>query len=231
VSDLPTSLVLIGAGKMGGAMLDGWLKLGLDPRSVICVDPHLTDDARAELATKGVSIVASTADLTAPSALVLAIKPQMLDAAAESLPPLIGQRTLLLSILAGKTIADIKARCPSAGAIVRAMPNTPAAVGRGITAAIASPGVAAAQRATADALLRAIGRVEWIDEEGLIDAVTAVSGSGPAYVFHLVEALAEAGARVGLPPDLRCGWRGRRSRAPANSCSGRSCRPPRCART
>ncbi|MET0606573.1 MAG: pyrroline-5-carboxylate reductase [Beijerinckiaceae bacterium] len=202
MSEQPASLTLVGAGKMGGAMLDGWLKLGLDPRRVICVDPHLSEGPRATLAAKGVSIVASTADLTAPAVLVLAIKPQMLDEAAASLAPLIGERTLMLSVLAGKTIADLQARCKGARAIVRAMPNTPAAVGRGITAAVASAGVSTAQKATADALLKAIGRVEWITDEALIDGVTAVSGSGPAYVFYLVEALAEAGARVGLPPDL-----------------------------
>jgi pyrroline-5-carboxylate reductase len=202
VSDLPASLILVGAGKMGAAMLDGWLKLGLDAKRVVCVDPHLQDEPREALADKGVTIVASTADLTAPAVLVLAIKPQMLDAAAESINAVIGQRTLVVSILAGKTIADLKARCPRAAAIVRAMPNTPASVGRGVTCAAASGGVTPAQRVTADTLLKAIGKLEWLDDESLIDAVTAVSGSGPAYVFHLVEAMAVAGAQVGLPPDL-----------------------------
>ncbi|WP_342363454.1 pyrroline-5-carboxylate reductase [Terrarubrum flagellatum] len=187
---------------MGAAMLEGWLKLGLDPKRVTCIDPGLKDEPRDELADKGLTIVASAADLSPPQALVLAIKPQMLDAAAAGLGGIVGPRTLVISILAGKTIADLKARLPKAGAIVRAMPNTPAAVGRGITAAVANPAVSADQRAMADALLKAIGRVEWLDDEGLIDAVTAVSGSGPAYVFHLVEAMAAAGAKAGLPTDL-----------------------------
>ncbi|MGL4323363.1 MAG: pyrroline-5-carboxylate reductase [Beijerinckiaceae bacterium] len=199
---LPASLVIVGAGKMGSAMLDGWLALGLKPSKVVAVDPGLSDDAREALGEKGISIAASTQDVRQPEVLVLAIKPQMLDAAAASLATLIGPQTLVISVLAGKTIADLLARCPAARAVVRAMPNTPAAVGRGITALVANQAVTAAQRATADALLRAVGRVEWLEDEGLIDAVTAVSGSGPAYVFHLVEAMAAAGETIGLPADL-----------------------------
>lgn len=201
-TQLPASLVLFGAGKMGGAMLDGWLALGLPPARVIAVDPGLSDEAREALAAKGVSVAASAAELQAPEVLVLAIKPQMLDSAAAALSSVIGPQTLVISVLAGKTIADLQARCPAARAIIRAMPNTPAAVGRGITALVAGDGVSASQRAKADALLQAVGRVEWLDEEQLIDAVTAVSGSGPAYVFHLVEAMAAAGAAVGLPADI-----------------------------
>lgn len=199
---LPTSLVLFGAGKMGGAMLDGWLALGLPPVRVVAIDPGLNDDAREALAAKGISIAASAQDIRPPEVLVLAIKPQMLDSAAASLNSLIGPQTLVVSVLAGKTIADLQSRCPAVRAIVRAMPNTPAAVGRGITALAGNSHVTPAQRAMADALLKAIGKVEWLDDEGLIDAVTAVSGSGPAYVFHLVEAMAAAGAKIGLPPDL-----------------------------
>lgn len=199
---LPSSLVLVGAGKMGSAMLDGWLALGLSPSRVVAVDPGLNDDAREALAAKGISIAASAQDVRPPEVLVLAIKPQMLDAAADSLSGLIGPQTLVISVLAGKTIADLQSRCPAARAIVRAMPNTPAAVGRGITALVANRDVTPAQRTLADGLLRAVGKVEWLDDEGLIDAVTAVSGSGPAYVFHLVEAMAAAGAAIGLPADL-----------------------------
>jgi pyrroline-5-carboxylate reductase len=202
VTALPSSLILVGAGKMGSAMLDGWLALGLSPKRVTCVDPGMSSEAREELAEKGVTLVADPSDLSPAPALALAIKPQMLDQAAPGLASVIGPKTLLISILAGKTMADLRARLPMATAIVRAMPNTPAAVGRGVTAAIADAGVSAAQRAMADALLKAVGRVEWLDDEGLIDAVTAVSGSGPAYVFHLVEALAAAGAAAGLPADL-----------------------------
>ena len=197
---MPASLVLVGAGKMGGAMLQGWLKLGLDPRGVSVLDPHATGEMQALCEAHGVA-VNPVAAMPPAEVVVLAIKPQMLDAAAPGLQALLGPQTLLLSILAGKTSGDLAARLPSARAIARAMPNTPASVGRGITGAYANPAVTAAQRARADTLLRAIGRVEWVADEGLIDAVTAVSGSGPAYVFHLTECLAEAGVAAGLPPE------------------------------
>lgn len=200
--ELPSSLVLLGAGKMGQAMLSGWLALGLDASRVTAIDPHLDEDARALLAGKGVVLVEGPAGLAAPEALVLAIKPQTLESAAPGARGLIGEHTVVLSILAGKRISDLASRLGGSASIVRAMPNTPAAVARGISAAVAAPGVTARHRALANALLSCIGRVEWVEDEALIDAVTAVSGSGPAYVFLLVECLAEAGAKAGLPPDL-----------------------------
>jgi pyrroline-5-carboxylate reductase len=139
--------------------------------------------------------------LPPPEVLVLAIKPQTLESAAADLTPLVGPGTLIVSIMAGKTIADVTGRIPSARAVVRAMPNTPAAVGRGITGAYASPAVDEAQKAAAHALLSSVGQVEWVADEGLIDAVTALSGSGPAYVFLLVECMAAAGAAAGLPAE------------------------------
>jgi pyrroline-5-carboxylate reductase len=150
---------------------------------------------------KGARLNPLGASLKAPNVLVLAIKPQMLDAAAPEIAPLVGPNTLVLSIMAGKTIGNIAARLP-AKAIVRAMPNTPAAVGRGITGVAASAGVTSAQRDMTDALLSAIGQVVWVESEEQIDAVTAVSGSGPAYVFHLVECMASAGVAAGLPEDV-----------------------------
>jgi pyrroline-5-carboxylate reductase len=126
----------------------------------------------------------------------------MLDTAAPSVQAFIRPQTLLISILAGKTLGNLSARLPNATALIRAMPNLPASVQRGATGAAAGPGVSAAQRAMADALLGSIGTVEWLDDENLIDAVTAVSGSGPAYVFHLVECMAAAGKAVGLPADV-----------------------------
>jgi len=200
-ADLPSSLVLVGAGKMGGAMLQGWLALGLAPAAVSVLDPFASQELIDLCAVRGVALNPTLASLSAPQVLVLAVKPQMLDQAAPDIAPLIGPGTLVVSIMAGKTMGDIAARLP-ASAIVRAMPNTPAAVGRGVTGVAANAGVTPAQRAMADALLRAIGRVEWVADEALIDAVTAVSGSGPAYVFHLVEALAAAGEAVGLPADI-----------------------------
>ncbi len=200
-TDLPSSLVLVGAGKMGGAMLQGWLALGLSPTAVSVLDPFASQELIDLCSGQGVALNPPLANVSAPQVLVLAVKPQMLDQAAPDIARLVGPDTLIVSIMAGKTMADIAARLP-ASAIVRAMPNTPAAVGRGVTGVAASAGVTPAQRASADALLRAIGRVEWVADESLIDAVTAVSGSGPAYVFHMVEALAAAGEAAGLPADI-----------------------------
>ena len=198
---MPASLALVGAGKMGGAMLEGWLKLGLDPRGVSVLDPHVTGEMQALCKAHGVALNPIAA-IAAPEVVVLAIKPQMLDAAAPGLQALFGPQTLLVSIVAGKTSGDLAARLPPARAIARAMPNTPASVGRGITGVFAAPGVSAAQKAMADVLLKAIGQVVWVGDEGLIDAVTAVSGSGPAYVFYLAECLAKAGVAAGLPSEV-----------------------------
>ncbi|WP_066924357.1 pyrroline-5-carboxylate reductase dimerization domain-containing protein, partial [Methylobacterium sp. CCH5-D2] len=196
IGRLPASLTLVGAGKMGGAMLAGWLEAGLDPRAVTILDPAPSGAIAALCAERGIAL--NPADPALAAVMVLGIKPQGLEAAAVALSPLVGPGTLVLSILAGKTIADLKARLPGARAVVRAMPNLPASVGRGATGAVASAEVTAEQRAVAEALLSAAGLTEWLDAEAQIDAVTAVSGSGPAYVFLLVEALAEAGVAAGL---------------------------------
>ena len=193
---MPASLVLAGAGKMGGAMLAGWLDAGLDPRATSVVDPVPSREIAELCGARGVAL--NPSDPVPGAVLVLAIKPQGLEAAAGILDPLIGRDTLLVSILAGKTVADLRSRLPRAHAVVRAMPNLPASIGRGATGAYASPDVGAGQREAADTLLRAVGAVAWLDAEVDIDAVTAVSGSGPAYVFLLAEALAEAGVAAGL---------------------------------
>ncbi|RDI59213.1 pyrroline-5-carboxylate reductase [Microvirga subterranea] len=185
---------------MGGSMLEGWLAVGMKPEGVTVIDPRPSDQMVRFCAERGIAL--NPAHPSAPDVLVLAIKPQMLDQAAPSLNGLVGPQTLIVSILAGKTMGDLRSRLPGATAIVRAMPNLPASIGRGATGAAASPEVTDAQRRMADALLRSNGIVEWLDSEDLIDAVTALSGSGPAYVFHLVECLAEAGAAAGLPPEL-----------------------------
>jgi pyrroline-5-carboxylate reductase len=195
----PASLVLVGAGKMGGALLAGWLDLGIEASRLHVVEPEPSEEIRKLCEARGVRIGMPEA---APEVLVLAIKPQMLDAAAPSLQPLVAADTLVMSILAGKTLANLLERFSAARAIVRAMPNLPAAIGRGVTGAVASEGVAQAQRQTADALLAAVGQVEWLEQEAWIDALTAVSGSGPAYVFYLAECLAAAGCAAGLPADM-----------------------------
>ena len=198
--ELPGALTLVGAGRMGGAMLAGWLAGGLDPARTVVIDPAASAELIDLCAARGIAL--NPARPASADALVLAMKPQGLDAAAAALAAMVGPDTLVLSILAGKTIADLKARLPAARAVVRAMPNLPASIGRGATGAVASPEASPAQRAQADALLRGVGLVEWLDDEVLMDALTAVSGSGPAYVFLLAEALAEAGAAAGLPPEM-----------------------------
>lgn len=199
-SHLPSSLILVGAGKMGGSMLEGWLKVGMKPEGVTVLDPKPSVEMTRFCRETGLAL--NPESPAAPDVLVLAIKPQMLDEAAPSLNGCLGPQTLIISILAGKTIDDLKSRLPAAGAIVRAMPNLPASIGRGATGAAVNGKVSETQRLMADTLLSSNGIVEWLPSEDLIDAVTAVSGSGPAYVFHLVECLAEAGTAAGLPPDL-----------------------------
>lgn len=191
-------IVLAGAGKMGGAMLMGWLAGGLDPKRVVVLDPHLSDEIKA-LAAKGVRLNPDPKEIGDVAALVLAVKPQMFTDVGPTLHA-IGSTALIVSIMAGTTIAGIAKAC--GGRVVRAMPNTPAAIGRGITVAVAAGDVTASERDLTDALLRATGSVEWVDDESLIDAVTAVSGSGPAYVFLLAEEMARAGVAAGLPPEL-----------------------------
>lgn len=193
------SLVLAGAGKMGGAMLSGWLAQGLDPKRVVVIEPHPSDETRA-FASCGVRLNPETKDIGMADVLVLAVKPQMFRDAGPQLRPLVGASTLVVSIMAGTTIAGLTEVC--GGKVIRAMPNTPAAIGRGITVAVPASGVTPDQRAVADALLRATGSVEWVADEALMDAVTAVSGSGPAYVFLLAEELARAGVAAGLPEAL-----------------------------
>lgn len=199
LQNITGTIVLAGAGKMGGAMLTGWLAGGLDPTRVAVIEPHPSADIDA-LAAKGIRLNPSTKETGDVATLVVAVKPQMFGEAGPALKPLVGSSTLVVSIMAGTPIAALERVC--GGSVVRAMPNTPAAIGRGITVAVAADRVSAAQRAIADALLRATGAVEWVDDENLMDAVTAVSGSGPAYIFLLAEELARAGVEAGLPAEL-----------------------------
>jgi pyrroline-5-carboxylate reductase len=193
------SVVLAGAGKMGGAMLSGWLARGLDPGRVAVIEPQPSAEISA-LTAKGVRLNLSPKEVGTVATLVIALKPQTFGEAGATLKSFTGPSTLVVSIMAGITIASVSENC--GGSVVRAMPNTPAAIGRGITVAVAAANVSAAQREVADALLRATGSVEWVEDESLMDAVTAVSGSGPAYVFLLAEELARAGIEAGLPVEL-----------------------------
>jgi pyrroline-5-carboxylate reductase len=193
------NIILAGAGKMGGAMLSGWLAQGLQPGRAAVIEPHPSEDIRAHI-TNGVRLNPSPQDTGPAAAFVVALKPQAFREAAPGLKPYVDATTLVVSIMAGMTMASLDEVL--GGHVVRAMPNTPAAIGRGITVAVAAKGVSAAQRDVADGLLRATGAVEWVTDEGLMDAVTAVSGSGPAYVFLLAEELARAGVAAGLPEAL-----------------------------
>ncbi len=198
---LPGTLVLAGAGKMGGAMLRGWLDAGAAAAQIAVVDPQPAPDMLALAADQGFSIHPDASELNEVAIVVLAVKPQILDAAAATLSSLMTSKPLVVSIAAGKTVADITEALGNAP-VVRSMPNTPASVGRGITAAYAGSHVSSEQRDLATALLKAVGDVVWLDDENLMDAVTAVSGSGPAYVFWLAECMAAAGRELGLPDDL-----------------------------
>jgi pyrroline-5-carboxylate reductase len=199
------TLILVGCGQMGSAMLRGWLARGAADRFQI-IEPAGTPAALADAAPGGahVSWHRAADDLSsalAPDAVVFAVKPQLIDEVLPAYRRWVRPGTLFVSIAAGTTIAGI-ARHLGEAAIVRCMPNTPAAIGRAITVACPNSRVSAAQRHLCDALLAAIGDSTWVEDEALMDAVTAVSGSGPAYVFLLIEALAEAGVHVGLPGDL-----------------------------
>jgi pyrroline-5-carboxylate reductase len=196
---LPGPIVLVGAGKMGGAMLDGWLARGLDPKSVIAIEPQPSAELNA-LAKRGLRLNPVALSARA-AAVVVAVKPQVAPMVMPSSTSYVGLDTVVLSIMAGVTL-EVLERAYTLAAVVRAMPNTPASIGRGITVAVPNKRVTPAQRQLVDALLSATGTVEWIDNEGFMDAVTAVSGSGPAYVFLLTETLANAGIAAGLPPEL-----------------------------
>ena len=199
LAKLNGTILLAGAGKMGSAMLTGWLAQGVAANKLAVIDPAPSADI-TKLAAQGLRINPESSALSGVDALVLAVKPQMFADAAPQLHKHVGPETLVLSIMAGVPSAKLAQAC--GGKVVRAMPNTPAAIGRGATVAVADKSVGDTQRAIADALLRATGLVEWIEDETLMDAVTAVSGSGPAYVFLLAEELARAGVAAGLPPEL-----------------------------
>ena len=196
-------LVLVGCGKLGSALLTGWLARGLDPANVIVQDPGPPPEVVDLLARLKIRSGVDARPLPVPPAvLLMAVKPQVMDAVFAPLAATVGPDTLVLSVAAGRTIASFERHLAPGRAIVRTIPNTPAAVGRGITVCTANAAVTATQRALTDQLMGAVGEVGWVDDEALIDAATAVSGSGPAYVFLLAECLAAAGRAVGLEPAL-----------------------------
>jgi pyrroline-5-carboxylate reductase len=196
MTDTLPSLLLVGCGKMGGAMLAGWRERGLS--QAVIVDPFLA------AAPEGAILVKEPGAIPAgftPAAVVLAIKPQEAAATLPHYARFAGQ-AVFVSVMAGKNVAGMRGLLGDGAAVVRAMPNTPAAVRQGFTVACAGPGVSAAQQALADTLLGATGEIAWVDQEGLLDPVTAVSGGGPAYVFLLAELLEKAAVEQGIPADL-----------------------------
>ncbi len=200
---LPGPLVLVGAGKMGGAMLAGWLERGLDPAFVFVQDPGPPPEVSALLSRHGIAVYQTLPiAMPEPSVLLIAVKPQVMEEVFPAVAKRVGPSTVVLSIAAGRTIASFERHLSAQTAVIRSIPNTPAAVGRGITVCCANAHVTDAQRSLATQLLSAVGQVGWVDQEDLIDTVTAVSGSGPAYVFLLAECLAEAGRAAGLDAAL-----------------------------
>ena len=198
-------LVLIGAGKMGSAMLSAWLGKGLDPTGVTIIDPGLDDARRRGLLAQSVGVAAKASDtaLKGPAKiLVLAVKPQIMNTVLPEAAGLAGPDTVVLSIAAGIRMETLAPAFAEGQALVRVMPNTPAQVGAGMAVALANDALKAGDRALVDALMAASGATAWIDDEALMDAVTAVSGSGPAYVFYLAECLAAAGRAAGLDDAL-----------------------------
>lgn len=197
------SLVLVGCGKMGGALLSGWLDQGLRAENVTVVEPF--QDFLGPYRERGVKLAVDFEGLAPdlqPDLVLFAVKPQMMD---QALPPyrrFVRPGCAFLSIAAGKTIAYFEAALGPEAAVVRAMPNTPAAVGRGMTVLAANAQAGETQKELCGKLLAGVGEIDWVGDEALLDAVTALSGGGPAYVFLLIECLAEAGAAAGLPADL-----------------------------
>lgn len=200
---LDAPLLLAGAGKMGGALLAGLLLRGLDPKLVRVQDPQPPEEVASLLAKHGIAVEQSIVAMSPPPGVILvAVKPQVMETVFPPLARLAGPDTLVLSIAAGRSIESFERHLPPGSAVIRAMPNTPAAIGRGITVCVGNSAVTQKQREIASEMVEAVGEVCWIDDEKLIDAVTAVSGSGPAYVFLLAEYLADAGRAAGLDTEL-----------------------------
>jgi pyrroline-5-carboxylate reductase len=195
-------LLLVGAGKMGAALLQGWLESGVNPARLTVLDPEPSAELRKLAARKGIVINPDIGAMPPPAVIILAVKPQIMDTVLPGLRQLVSDRTVFLSVAAGRTIASMQAILGQKAMLVRTIPNTPAAVGQGMTVAVATTQVTPRQRRLCQTLLEAVGKVEWVEDENLIDAATALSGSGPAYVFYLTECMAKAGALAGLDAEL-----------------------------
>ena len=195
------TVVLVGAGNMGGALLRGWIAAGMSGSQVTVLDPAPSSDMQEFCSENKISMVSDPAGVEAPDVLMVAVKPQMMEMVLPGLRDVVGEQTIAVSVAAGTTIATLSAGLGKVP-VIRVMPNTPSLVGRGIAVGCPGPGVTDKHREQVTQLLAATGKIEWVDREDQIDAVTALSGSGPAYVFHLVECMAQAGIAAGLSVDL-----------------------------
>ena len=198
--DMP--FILVGCGNMGGALVRGWLEAGLAPEALVIIDPATTPATLPH--AEGATFVASADKLPAgviARAVVIAVKPQVISGVLASVKHLVGEDTLVISVAAGITLRQLAGELGVGALYVRAMPNTPAAIGAGISGLAAESGVPEDERLLAEAVMRAAGKTIWVANEGLINSVTATSGSGPAYVFHMVEALAAGAERAGMPKE------------------------------
>jgi len=194
-------ILLVGAGRMGGALLQGWLSKGVAPANIVVEEPQPSPEMALLIRKNGLGAGLQALN-GSPSVVIIAVKPQTMDAVLSSISPFCGPDTVIVSVAAGRTLASIERQFAPGAAVIRAMPNTPAAVGRGITGAVCNATVTPEQKRLCDQFLGAVGEVVWLDDEALIEAVTAISGSGPAYVFHFVEALTSAGVALGLAPEI-----------------------------
>lgn len=204
--ELAQPIMLVGAGKMGSALLNGWLasngKADANNNFVV-IEPHPSSELESLVANDAVTLLREPAEASVePAVMVLAVKPQMLEQVLRQVKGCATPETVILSIIAGSKIATFEETFGSSSKIVRAMPNTPASIGRGITVCCANASAKAPEQQICEQLLSAVGDVAWVDTESLLDPVTAVSGSGPAYVFLMIEAMTEAGISAGLPPEL-----------------------------
>lgn len=195
-------LLLVGAGKMGSAMLKGWLRAGLNPNGVYVQDPNITPEMAEYLQHNHIAFGDAAPAIFNPEVIILAVKPQVMDAVLPHLKGFANQTSLFISVAAGKQINYYQNALGADANIIRLMPNTPAAISDGMSVLVANDNVSKKQKKLGLALARTVGLAEFIDDESLMDAVTALSGSGPAYVFHMAEAMTKAGIKAGLPEAL-----------------------------
>lgn len=195
------SIVLVGAGNMGGAMLKGWVSNGFDTQKITVLDPAPSSEMQDFLTSSKITHSTDTGDISPPDVLLVAVKPQMMATVLPGLKPLISENTVVVSVAAGTTLETLTSHLGDIAAI-RVMPNTPSLVLRGMSVGCCNHSVDDIQKTNVHTLMQAVGRMEWVEDEKLIDAVTAVSGSGPAYVFHIAECMAKAGVAAGLCEEL-----------------------------